>query len=113
APSDAELAVIRTSAGIPGLVDAFKGYDLVLYANLTGHTFTDPELGAGTIGFETALLDNGFANNPQFGGSGAVLLNAQGGHAQLGAHQVFAMLVPTAAQGFTASATEGNITLQG
>ena len=34
-PEDAVLAVVRVDGGIPGLVDNFPGYDLLLVANLT------------------------------------------------------------------------------
>ena len=107
APGDAVMAVVRIDAGIPGLVDKFGGYDLVLVINLTDSAIATPKFGAGLLGYEQALREAGFLNDAVFGdGSDDVL-------AELAAHGVYATLIPEATQGFTASGGVSGVNYQG
>ncbi len=83
--SSATGALFRTSASVLG--PAFAGYDALLYINLTGNSVNNPEMTLG--GALQDLLTRGFANNPTFGGGGAISLGSLGGG------QVYGTLVPT------------------
>jgi hypothetical protein len=106
-PEDAVMAVVRLDGGIPGLVDAFPGYDLVLVTNLTAAAIQLPHLGVGLLGFETPLQQGGYQNDPLFGDGTADLL------AELGSDQVYVTLVPETAKYFTASASIDGVVHQG
>ncbi|HYR24759.1 MAG TPA: LamG domain-containing protein, partial [Aquabacterium sp.] len=104
AASGASLALIRADRGIPGLVADFAGYDLVLLANLTGATFDAPAMVIGGTGAKVALKQGGWAIDSTFGGDGVpddIL--------QLGAYQVYVLLIPELTDGFSFSATQGDI----
>src|SRR6185369_9218106 len=68
APDGAPLALIRVDGGIPGLLENFAGYDLLLLANLTDQAVDTPRLGIGEIGFQHDLMQGGFGNLTTFGG---------------------------------------------
>ena len=71
-----------------------------------GTSLDDPSFGAGTVGFLTALVQGGFANDAAFGGGGDTVITT------LGAHQIYATLVPEAAvSDFTIGATYGGQSL--
>jgi hypothetical protein len=98
APDGAALAVIRIDGGIPGLIDAFQGYDIVLFANLTDQLFLDPKIGFGAIDFRTELLQGGFANEARFGGSGPQVIQGLDGF------QVYMTLIEEGTDALSASA---------
>ena len=92
-PSNAVGALLRLAVGPTGYADAFTGYDMLLFLNLSDHALLDPELGIVPTGagaqFEHALLTEGYLNDPTFGGGGPLTLGS------LGVGDVFATLVPT------------------
>ena len=107
APGDAVMAVVRVDGGVPGLLENFAGYDLVLVVNLTDRALDAPKLGAGQLGFETALTQAGLANEAAFGDGIDDVIPT------LAAHGVYATLIPEATQGFTASAGVDGVNFQG
>ncbi|MGE0757009.1 MAG: matrixin family metalloprotease, partial [Pirellulaceae bacterium] len=86
AGNDTAAVLARFDTGIAGLNTSFTGYDLVLFADLTGSGIREPKLGVG--GGLVPLRRGGFANDPLFGGSGDQTLS------ELGSYQVYATLVP-------------------
>jgi hypothetical protein len=72
------------------LVPSFPGYDLLLFTNLTNQALSSPKLGVGNANYVNSLLQEGYANNPLFGGPGAQTLPGD----QLGASRVYETLVP-------------------
>ena len=77
APEDAVAAIFRTGSGIDG--DALVNHDHVFLINLTDDSLSGLSLGIASDGnsdFSIPLLIGGFANNPLFGGSGAVEFDA-------------------------------------
>ena len=99
APGDAEGMLVRVATGSAGYGPSFPGYDILLYADLSGEGLLDPKLGVGNV--RVPLLQGGYANNPEFGGSGPQVIT------ELGAYQVYATLVPTTANQFQISASFG------
>ena len=95
------MAVIRVDGGIPGLVDEFEGFDLILFANLLDEAVTTPKLGMGQLGFQEELKAAGFLHDPRFGAFDA----ADADLAQLDGYQIYATLVPETQAFFTASAS--------
>ena len=80
------LALFRTSASVLGA--AYSGYDALLYINLSGNSFSNPEFGiAGAL---QQLLSGGWATSPTFGGSGPTAIGSIAGGT------VYATLIPTA-----------------
>jgi len=100
APDGSAFALIRVDGGLPGLFDAFGGYDVILVANLTGDTFDAPSIRIGSVGAKDALLMRGFGNEAEFGGdeSSDVVTT-------FGGHRIYAMLVPETTQFFSFAAT--------
>ncbi|OYV85866.1 MAG: hypothetical protein B7Z73_12740 [Planctomycetia bacterium 21-64-5] len=88
APAGAAAALVMSSGNTAGFAEQYPGYDLLLLVNLTDQSLTSPQLGVGSPGFESTLLEGGYENDPAFGGSGAKSLS------QLGAYQIYATLVP-------------------
>ncbi|MCW5625793.1 MAG: hypothetical protein KIT73_13865, partial [Burkholderiales bacterium] len=107
APADAAMAVVRVDAAVLGLTDEYNGYDLLLFANLTGDAIAVPKLGIGDLGHETALLLGNFATLAQFGGAGATTLD------ELGAYGVYATLIPEAEAIVRASGDVDGVNFQG
>ncbi|HWC66681.1 MAG TPA: PKD domain-containing protein, partial [Acidimicrobiales bacterium] len=104
APEGAPLALIRVDGGIPGLMEAFGGYDLLLLANLTDQAVLSPRLVVGDLEQPVALLQGGFLTLTQFGGDGAPdVLTA------LEAGGVYALLIPEATAFFTVTAQQNSV----
>ena len=82
--------------------------DLLLLVNLTDSPLPGPMLGVGESlsGFDRALLEQGFARNPQFGGAGPVELT------ELPAGGVYATLVPNEVSNLEVTANFSNIPFQ-
>jgi len=87
---EAPMYLGRTDTGPFGY--DFIGYDSVFLLNLTGEDLLDPMLGVVENGeddsFLQALLQGGYANDPQFDGGGAFTLGALPGFG------VYQILVP-------------------
>jgi hypothetical protein len=107
APTGAVAALVLQHVGPSGYGDAFPGFDMLFFVNLLNQNLADPRLGAGTAAFTDTLLQEGFGNDPLFGGSGAQVLS------QLGTEQVYATLVPSGTTGFNASVVLGATTVSG
>jgi hypothetical protein len=77
APVGAVAAIMRRSDG-PSAGEKYYLRDLLMMVNLTDGALSNPMLGVGTSGsdFERPLLEQGFARNPLFGGSGPVTLGS-------------------------------------
>jgi hypothetical protein len=75
-----------------GYADAFTGYDMPLFLNLSNHALLNPELGIVPAEayqqFAQVLLTEGYLNDPAFGGGGPLTLGSLGGG------DVYAPLVP-------------------
>jgi len=99
APDDAVMAVIRLDGGIPGLIESFSGYDLVLFTNLTENVMKNPKLGMGKLGFQVDLIQAGFLTDELFGGEGSFEID------EFAPFEVYATLIPEDTQFFTASAS--------
>ena len=106
-PADAVLAIVRLDAGIPGVIESFPGFDLLLMVNLTSAAVQTPKLGVGLAGWETPLLISGWQNEPYFGDGTANALTA------LDADEIYVTLVPENAKIVTASATIDGVIHQG
>jgi hypothetical protein len=109
APPDAVAALTLLDVGPAPVSDDYVGFDMLLLTNLTDAALNagGPHLGAGSAGFLHPLLERGPANNPVFGGSGALVLP------DLPAGGVYATLVPSGNTFFNASvdATCGVVTV--
>ena len=99
-PADAMVAVIRLSIGPGTGAEDYTGYDMLLYVNLTDYALSTPTLGVGEAA--TGLLTAGISTNTTFGGSGGAQTMTV-----LGAHQIWATLIPESAT--TVSAGIGGI----
>jgi 6-phosphogluconolactonase (cycloisomerase 2 family) len=99
-PSGAMVAVIRLAIGPGTGAENYTGYDMLLYVNLTDYALSTPKLGVG----ETAigLLTAGIGTNAAFGGSGGAQTLSV-----LGAHQIWATLIPESST--TVSASVGGV----
>jgi hypothetical protein len=106
-PEDAVMAVVRVDGGIPGWVDTFPGFDLLLVTNLTASAIQSPHLGVGLLGFEAPLQQGGYQNDPLFGDGEPDVL------AELAPGQVYVTLIPETAKYFTASASVDGVVHQG
>jgi len=78
-PSDAWAALVRMDVG-PGM-PGFINCDVMFFVNLRSGAIDLPKFGAGTAGYQWPLSECGYSRDPQFGGSGAVLLEAMQGQA--------------------------------
>jgi hypothetical protein len=107
APTGAVAALVLQHVGPTGYGDAFPGFDVLFFVNLLNQSLLDPRLGAGSAMFTDTLLQEGFANDPLFGGGGALVLS------QLGPGQVYATLVPIGTTVFNASLLLGAMALSG
>jgi hypothetical protein len=100
-PSNAAAELVRLPIGPLGYNDDFKGYDMLLYVNLTNHALVNPRLGLDPSGsdetFLKPLLEGGLTHNPIFGGSGSPVVMHS-----LGAFGVYATLVPEGSNFFNA-----------
>jgi hypothetical protein len=88
APEGAIAALHRFDTGPSGFNYDWVGYDMLVYANLTGEQLLDPDLGAGLLGYSAPLLLGGYTRDTFFGGSGIVAL------AELDGFNVYATLIP-------------------
>ncbi len=95
-------AVYRMDVGPAsgGYNQDFAGFDMVVYLNLKGTALTTPQFSVDGYLAQT-LVQRGFANNPAFGGGGAVPLSGN----QLAGNEVYATLVPSSSSTFTAVGT--------
>lgn len=103
-PAGTGAALYRVHIGPTGYANDFTGYDAVFLINTSGGSLSSPQLGAGTAGYLQDLLQEGYLNEPNFGGSGAQTL------ASLAANGVFMTLVPSGTSPFNASFVEGGTT---
>jgi hypothetical protein len=107
APPGAAAALVLASTSPTGF-DSFPGYQYVFFVNLLDQPLGSPTMGLQSTTASTALIKEGFANDPFFGGGGAVPLG------QLGAHQVYATLIPNSAGSLAnLSFTRGGMTFSG
>jgi hypothetical protein len=89
APDGAIAALLRFDTGPSGYGDNFVGHDALILINLKDAPIAGPGLGAGGSHMQ-ALLEGGFANSPDFGGSGPSILSS------LAANAVYLTLIPSA-----------------
>jgi hypothetical protein len=91
-PLGAAAGVLRLPDGPWGYADIVPGFDMLLFVNLSDQALLHPLLGIVPVGSEpaffTPLLLRGSARNPDFGGGGAVTLDA------LAAHAIYALMIP-------------------
>ncbi len=108
--------------GTDGFTQDYDGYDMLVFANLSSQPIANPMLGVGgglspavswtastpasssnpifgSGGVLNPLLIGGYANNPEFGGSGPQQLT------QLAPGQIYVTLVPQTSQWFDAAGT--------
>ena len=68
------MALLQEHIGPGVYANDFPGYDLLMMINLRNAPMTTPQVGVGEAGFLTNLEQEGFSNDPLFGGSGPVTL---------------------------------------
>jgi hypothetical protein len=88
APQGAAAALLEEQLGSTPFGNNFPGYEFILYINLTNQNLAAPQLGVGQAGFFHDLVQEGYQNDPLFGGDGPVTLS------QLGPYQIYTTLVP-------------------
>ncbi len=106
-PKGASLALLDEQFGSTPFEAEFPGYTFVLYINLTDQPLDAPQLGVGQSGYLQDLLQEGYQNDPLFGGSGPVTLS------QLGPYQVYTTLVPTSSTNFNAAFSRSGTSYSG